>query len=142
MARNVTLSKPLPINYFGIETSDGSGNDILAEGLPAIAADQRYIFDGGQFGGLSKKLEKPLEVEITYDYRNPIGIKRKRKEFCILSVNHIQSMPSRISAEQAIVESLKGPNTTTLQKIQEELVSINTSLHEIVQSQSDVRPNK
>lgn len=134
MARNVAFSTPLPVEYFGIEKSDGSGKDILSEGLPAIAAGQRFIFHGGQFGGLSNRLKKSMKIEVTYEYTNPIGIKRMRSEYCVLSVSHMSHMPTRNSAEQAIVDALKGPNTTTLQRIERNLSSIGKSLAEIAKS--------
>tara|TARA_R110002049_G_scaffold2675_1_gene19969 strand:+ start:7165 stop:7854 length:690 start_codon:yes stop_codon:yes gene_type:complete len=137
LARNVKFSRPLPVNYFGNETADDGGIDILSEGLPAIAAGQHFIFCGGQFGGLNEKLQQPLEIQITYEYRNPLGIKRTRKETCILSVAHIRHMPSRDSAEHAIVDALKGPNTTTLQRIQRELANISRALGNIVETQEN-----
>ena len=43
-------------------------------------------------------------------------------------------MPTRTSAEQAIVEALKGPNKTTVQKICIELEDISESLRKISDS--------
>jgi len=101
--------------------------------LPAIASAQVYIFDGGQYGGLTSKLGAKLEIEISYKYKNPIGISRKRKESCILSVSHLKNMPSRTSAEQAIVDALKGPNKTTLQKMEDQLNVIATALNKVAE---------
>jgi len=131
MARDVTFSKPLPARCFGIESPDGPGSEVLGNGLPAIAVGQQYIFDGGQFGGLSDKLGKHLEVEVLYNYRNPLGIIRRRTETCILSVSHLENMTTRTSPGQAIVDALKGPNTTTLQKIENELKSIGLAINKL-----------
>ncbi len=142
LARDVKFSKPLPVKYFGIEKSDGSGKDILSDGLPAIAVGQRFVFDGGQFGGLTEKIEEPLEILVTYSYKNPIGIKRKRKEICVLDISHIKHMPTRYSAEQAIVEALMGSNTTTLQSIQKELANIGAKIGEIIKTQDKIPSNQ
>jgi hypothetical protein len=40
----------------------------------------------------------------------------------------MKGMPTRTSANQAIVDALKGPNTTTLQEIRNELRGINKQL--------------
>jgi hypothetical protein len=131
MARNVTFSQPIPARCYGIEKASGSGTEVLGDGLPAIAAAQKYVFDGGQYGGLANKLGTKLELEVSYKYKNPIGITRERKESCVLSVSHLKNMPSRTSAEQAIVDALKGPNVTTLQKIEKELHAIGSALSKI-----------
>jgi len=124
MARNVSFSQAIPAKCYGIEKASGDCTDVLGDGLPAIAAAQKYVFDGGQYGGLAERLGEKLELEVSYEYKNPIGIARKRKESCVLSVSHMKYMPSRTSADQAIVDALKGPNTTTLQKIEKELKNI------------------
>ncbi len=128
MARNVRFSQPIPAKCYGIDKASGSCTEVLADGLPAIAAAQKFIFDGGQYGGLMKRLGEKLELEVSYEYKNPIGLNRKRKESCVLSVSHIKYMPSRTSADQAIVDALKGSNTSTLQKIEKELKNIGSVL--------------
>ncbi|WP_151444883.1 hypothetical protein [Halomonas sp. 3(2)] len=131
MAREVIFSQPLPARCFGIERPDGDGSEVLKEGLPAIAAGQKFVFDGGQYGGLKSKIEDKLEVDISYNFKNPIGFNRRRTERCVLSVGHLGSMPTRTSAEQAIVDALQGPNVTTLQKIEKELRTIGAALNKI-----------
>lgn len=131
MARNVTFSKPLPVRCYGIERTSGKGDEVLGDGLPAIAAGQKYVFDGGQYGGLIEKLGEKLEVEVAYTYKNPFGFSRKRKELCVLSVRHLQKMVTRQSAEQAIVDALKGPNQTTLQRIENELRNISAAVNNL-----------
>ena len=133
MARNVTFSQPIPARCNGIEKASGGCTDVLGEGLPAIAASQKYIFSGGQYGGLAERLGTKLEIEVSYNYNNPIGISRKRKESCVLSVSHMKTMPSRTSADQAIVDALKGPNVTTLQRIEKELHAIGGVLNIIAE---------
>lgn len=133
MAREVSFSQPLPAHCFGIEKADGQGAEVLGDGLPAIAAGQKYVFDGGQFAGLKARVGEKLELEISFKYRNPLGFERSRKETCILSVAHLRRMPSRTSAEQAIVDALKGPNETTLQRIEKELKTIASVLNKIAE---------
>ena len=128
IARDVTFSVPLPARCYGIESADGPGSDILAKGVPAIAAGQKLIFDGGQYGGLANRIGEKLELQVSYHYKNPIGINRRKTDPCLLSVAHLQYMSTRTSAEQAIVDALKGPNVTTLQRIERELKNINSSL--------------
>jgi len=131
MARDVVFSKPLPARCYGIEDPDGPGFEVLDDGLPAIAVGQKYIFDGGQYGGLSKKIGKQLEIEVSYKYKNPLGISLSRKEVCFLSVSHLQYMTTRMSAEQAIVDALKGPNKTTLQRMESELKTIGVAINNL-----------
>jgi hypothetical protein len=135
LARNLKFSEPLPSQCWGIDKPVGKGGDVLGDGLPALASGQQMIFDAGQYGGLEARLGNALEIKISYSYRNPIGINRKRTESCVLSVSHIQNMPTRISADQAIVEALKGPNKTTVQEIKTELQGIKIALEKIHSSQ-------
>ncbi len=139
MASDVTFSQPLPAKCYGIEKASDSGAEVLGDGLPAIAAAQKYVFDGGQYGGLESRLGAKLEIEIAYKYRNPLGISRKRKESCVLSVSHMRNMPSRTSADQAIVDALKGPNVTTLQKIENELNGIGAAISKIAKERESPR---
>lgn len=131
MARDVVFSKPLPARCYGIEGPNGPGSEVLSDGLPAIAVGQKYKFDGGQYGGLSTKLGRKLEIEVSYKYKNPLGISRSRKEVCILSISHLQYMTTRTSAEQAIVDALKGPNKTTLQRMENELKAIGSAINNL-----------
>jgi len=135
MARDVMLSNPLPAQCFGIEMPESDGSEVLKDGLPAIAAGQRFVFDGGQYGGLKNKIGEKLEIDISYTFKNPLGLNRRRRERCVLSVGHLSKMPTRTSAEQAIVEALEGPNVTTLQKIQRELQTIGAALNKIADNQ-------
>ena len=128
MARNISFSKPLPVKCYGIEKPNGECAEALKNGLPALVAGQQYVFDGGQYGGLKDRIGEGIEIEITYEYQNPIGIKRKRKELSVLGVSHLENMPTRTSAEQAVVDALKGPNVTTLQRIEKELGNISAAL--------------
>lgn len=129
------LSNPLPAQCFGIEMPESDGSEVLKDGLPAIAAGQRFVFDGGQYGGLKNKIGEKLEIDISYTFKNPLGLNRRRRERCVLSVGHLSKMPTRTSAEQAIVEALEGPNVTTLQKIQRELQTIGAALNKIADNQ-------
>lgn len=129
-ALDVVFSKPLPVHCFGIERPDGSGIEVLADGLPAIAPNQTYKFDGGQYAGLAKKLGTGLEITVSYKYKNPFGFISHSRQIFILSVMHLQNMPTRISASQAIVQALKGPNKTTLQEIRDQLAAISTGFRE------------
>ena len=142
MARNVVFSKPLPARCYGITAATGEGSEVLGDGLPAIAAGQIYIFDGGQYGGLSERLGSKLELEVSYNYKNPIGITQKRKDLCVLSVSHLQCMPSRTSAEAAIVDALKGPNVTTLQRIENQLKIIGIALTKLSSEREDSAKDK
>jgi len=135
MARDVMLSNPLPAQCFGIEMPESDGSEVLKDGLPAIAAGQRFVVDGGQYGCLKNKIGEKLEIDISYTFKNPLGLNRRRRERCVLSVGHLSKMPTRTSAEQAIVEALEGPNVTTLQKIQRELQTIGAALNKIADNQ-------
>lgn len=134
MARDIRFSQPLPAGYYGIEESDGSGADILSDGLPALAASQMFIFDGGQYGGLTSRLGSKLEIEVSYRYVNPIGIRRNKKDVCVLSTDHLAAMPTRMSANQAIVDALKSHNQTTLHRIENELKKVAAAINSVVVS--------
>lgn len=131
LARDVIFSQPLPAKCFGVESAQDKGIGILGEGLPAISSGQKYIFNGGQYAGLFEVIGEKLEVVVSYSYKNPIGLSKTREELCILSVSHLRSMPTRTSAEQAIVDALKGPNKTTLQRIEDNLRAIGDELNAI-----------
>ncbi|HTO40238.1 MAG TPA: hypothetical protein VL026_04620 [Rhizomicrobium sp.] len=128
VAIGVTFSEPLPINCFGIEKPDGEGAVVSKQGFPAVSPGQRYVFTGGQYSGLQSKLVGGFAVIASYRFRNPIGIALKHDETFTLSIEHMKGMPTRTSANQAIVDALKGPNTTTLQEIRNELRGINKQL--------------
>ena len=127
-AIGVTFSEPLPISCFGIEKPDGQGSVVSRQVFPAISPGQRYVFTGGQYAGLHSKLGDGLAVTASYKFRNPLGFARKHDEAFTLSIEHMKGMPTRTSANQAIVDALKGPNTTTLQEIRNELRGINKQL--------------
>jgi hypothetical protein len=127
-AMGVRFSEPLPINCFGIAKPDGEGAVVSQQGFPAVSPGQRYVFIGGQYSGLQSKLGSGLSVTASYRYRTPIGLTLKHEEVVTLSIEHMKGMPTRTSANQAIVDALKGPNTTTLQEIRNELRGINQQL--------------
>lgn len=127
-AIDVSFSEPLPINCFGIEKPQGDSGLIPKSGLPSVSAGQRYIFNGGQYAGLSDKLGAGLKLTISYQYRNPVGFLRSESDSLVLAIAHLSGMPTRTSASQAIVDALKGPNRTTIQEIRDALHSINQQL--------------
>lgn len=127
-ALDVTFSAPLPINCFGIDQPHGKSSTVSMQGFPAVSPGQRYVFIGGQYAGLSNELGKGLRVNATYSYRNPIGFSQRRKAAFVLGIEHLKKMPTRTSANQAIVDALKGPNKTTLQEIRDELRQLNRTL--------------
>ncbi|WP_156170284.1 hypothetical protein [Luteimonas sp. FCS-9] len=127
-AIGVAFSEPLPIDCFGIGKSDGSGSFVSKDGFPSLSAGQRYTFNGGQYSGLEGKMENGLRVQASYKYRNPLGFLRKATDEFTLGITHLGRMPTKTSANQAIVDALKGPNKTTMQEIRDELRSINKHL--------------
>lgn len=132
-AIEVYFSEPLPINWFGIEEPKGEGTYVPKSGFPMVSAGQRYIFNGGQYAGLKRKLQDGLVVKVSYKFRNPIGFIRKQNESFVLGIEHLAGMPTRTSANQAIVEALKGPNKTTIQEIRNELCAMNKQLQLIAE---------
>jgi hypothetical protein len=130
-AIGVTFSQPLPIDWFGIGKSDGTGTFISKDGFPALSAGQRYIFNGGQYSGLETEIGKGIEVKVSYKYRNPLGVLRNTNNTLALGIEHLGRMPTKTSASQAIVDALKGPNKTTVQEIRDELRAINKHLQKI-----------
>jgi hypothetical protein len=128
VALGVKFSEPLPISWFGIERPDGEGSFVSEYGFPAIAPGQQYVFAGGQYAGLHSRLGAGLPITASFSFRNPLGMMRKRSEMFTLGLEHMKGMPTRTSANQAIVDALKGPNKTTLQEIRNELRGINQKL--------------
>jgi hypothetical protein len=135
-ATDITFSRPIPVTWFGIEKPDRDGSFIATDGFPAISAGQRYVYDGGQYAGLASKIGKALSVEVSYKYRNPFGFTRKRHEGFVLSMAHMEHMPTRTSAQQAIVDALKSSNKTTIHEIRDELRALNKSLQLLVQQRA------
>ncbi len=127
-AIEVRFSEPLPINWFGIEKLHSDGSFIPKDGFPIVSAGQRYIFNGGQYSGLKSRLGTGVAINVSYKFRNPFGILRKDRNPLMLGIEHLKGMPTRTSASQAIVDALKGPNTTTMQEIRNELRAINKHL--------------
>ncbi|MGP9807746.1 hypothetical protein ACT3TQ_07300 [Halomonas sp. AOP12-C2-37] len=136
-AIGVAFSEPLPIGCFGIERPDGDGALVPKTGFPSVSAGQRYVFNGGQYAGLESKLGAGLPVKISYKYRSPVGFLRNGSETLVLGVEHLKGMPTRTSANQAIVDALKGPNTTTVHEIRNELRAIKKQLQLVVQHQDN-----
>ena len=83
MASNATFSSPLPAKCFGIEKATGDCTEVLGDGLPAIAAGQAYIFDGGQNGGLTSRIGKKLELEITYLQESNWSHQKAERTVCV-----------------------------------------------------------
>lgn len=130
-ATELKFSEKLPIGYWGIDKSDGSGDDILTEGLPVLASGQKYIFDGGQFGGLKEKLRDGLKLSVSYKYKNPFGIIRNKSSDIVLAVDHLKHLPTKFSANRAIVKALIGKaETTTLNLIEKHLSSIAKTINQ------------
>ncbi|STZ75738.1 hypothetical protein [Bergeriella denitrificans] len=137
-AFNVKLSEPLPIDAFGIEESSGEPKFSPQAGFPSISAKQQYIFVGGQYAGLKSKLGNGRKITVTYDYRSPIGCTVKAQDSFFINIEHLRLMPSRISANQAIIDALKGNNKTTIRDISKELKEINESLKKIAKYNHDL----
>lgn len=135
-AMGVTFSEHIPINCFGIAKPDGEGGALSKQAFPAVSPGQRYVFIGGQYSGLQSKLGGGLSVVASFRYRTPVGLTVRHEQAFSLSIEHMRGMPTRISANQAIVDALKGPNTTTLQEIRNELRHINQHL-EVAAKQGD-----
>lgn len=130
-ALEVKFSEPLPIDWWGIEKPDRTGCFISKNGFPALSAGQRYTFNGGQYSGLESTVGEGLKVNVSYKYRNPLGVLRNAEEPILLGIQHLGRMPTRTSASQAIVDALKGPNKTTVQEIRDELRAINGHLRRL-----------
>lgn len=135
-ATDVTFSKPIPVTWFGIEKPDNDGSFIEPSGFPAISAGQRYVYDGGQYAGLASKIGKALPVDVSYKYRSPFGFTCKSSESFVLSMVHMAHMPTRTSAQGAIVDALKSSNRTTLHEIRDELRALNKSLKVLAQQRA------
>lgn len=127
-AISVSFSEPLPINCFGIDKPDGEGASVPKSGFPMVSAGQRYVFNGGQYAGLANRIGVGFSVKILAKYRNPLGILQNYSDSFVLGIEHLKGMPTRTSADQAIVDALKGPNTTTIQEIRNELRAISKHL--------------
>lgn len=129
-ASQISFSEKLPIGYWGIDKSDGSGDDVLENGLPRLSSKQKFVFNGGQFGGLKSCIKDGISVTVCYEYQNPFGITRKGKNVVILSLDHLINLPTKYSGEQALVKALiKENENTTLNKIEKHLAQIANSVN-------------
>ena len=60
-----------------------------------------------------------------------------RKETIVLSIDHLAYMPTKTSANQAIVDALKSSNKTTVHEIRDELKAINRHLAKLSSQHSE-----
>lgn len=135
-ATDVTFSKPIPVTWFGIEEPQNDGSFIATSGFPAISAGHRYVYDGGQYAGLASQIGEALSVDVNYKYRGPFGFVRKHRESFVLSMAHMAHMPTRTSAQQAVVDALTSANKTTIHEIRNELRALNKSLQALTQQRA------
>lgn len=136
-ATDVTFSKPIPVMWFGIENTGNDGSFIDPSGFPAISPGQRYVYSGGQYAGLASKIGSGLPVNVNYKYRSPFGFICKGCESFVLSIAHMTYMPTRTSAQGAIVDALNGSKKTTLHEIRDELRALNKSLKVLAQQRAE-----
>lgn len=135
-AINITFSVDIPVGCYGFNSLSWHGKYISKKGFPMLTPGQKYIFDGGQFGGIREKLNDSLTVRASYQYRNPIGCISEESEVFVLSVEHLRGLSNRKSAEQAITDALISQNKTTLHEVRDELRKLNASLSKIADKKS------
>lgn len=130
-AFDVKFSKPIPISWFGIESSSGVGSYVPTSGIPSLAPKQRLVFIGGQYSGLAQELEKSGgKVKISYNFNPPLWPSKGATDECVLSIEHLKGMPSVKSLEQAVVDAIVGTNRTTIRDIRDSLQAIEKRLGE------------
>ncbi|HUH86815.1 MAG TPA: hypothetical protein VL003_02020 [Pusillimonas sp.] len=148
-ATDIKFSKPIPIGWYGIESSSGQGSYIPTSGIPLLAPGQRLVFHGGQFGGLAEELgPEGIQLDITYRFNPPLWPKKRAIDTCVLSIEHFRGMVTIKSLEQAVVDAIEGRNQTTLKSIRDSIQGINRNLaaisvavvSDINQSKPDQRP--
>ncbi|OWG18814.1 hypothetical protein KDK82_2294 [Delftia sp. K82] len=128
-AFDISFSSPIPVGFFGIEASNGSGKYIPASGIPSLAPGQRLVFCGGQYAGLLKELgEKGLRLDISYHFNPPLWRKKNATDTCVISVWHLQGMPTLKSMEEAVVNAIDGRNASTVVDIRSALQGIENHL--------------
>lgn len=130
VAFDVSFSKPLPTRLYGVQKLDNlEVSTIFENGIPYLGQNQKIATDGGQFGGIKEYLEEEFKFDITYKYKNPFSITRTIKQKSELYISHLNKMPTRDSADQALVDALKSTSgTTTLHKIEKSLSTISKEL--------------
>lgn len=135
-AINIKFSTDIPIRCYGRNNLNWDGSHILKSGFLMLAPGQKYIFDGGQFGGIQQKLGDGLAVRVFYEYKNPIGCLSEDSESFVLSVEYLGWMSARRSSNEAITDALISQNKTTLHEVRDELRKINASLTKIADKKS------
>lgn len=132
-AYDVKFSAPVPINWFGIEEPEfsGQGGWLSEGGIPALAPKQRYTYTGGQFSGLKAKLGSGVKISINYRYLNPLRFLESGSDDSVLAINHFAGYAMPRSADQAIVDALVGNNPSTIKEIKNSMHGINVSLSRI-----------
>lgn len=131
-AFNIKFTQPIVTHLFGIEKGDGEGKKVLKHKIPMLAAKQQIIMNGGQYGGISEHIKEELKVEFTYSYLSSFSCNRNKKGESYLTINHLESSPTKNSASTAIVKALSGNlGATTLHQIRDALRKIEQSLNQL-----------
>lgn len=72
--------------------------------------------------------EKNWSLKYLISTQIHLGLTESGKNGAFISVSRLKHMPTRTSAEQAIVDALKGRNVTTLRRIEKSLFEISSVL--------------
>ncbi len=124
-AENVTIKtdKILPRRAFGIEKLnkpiENFDNGIFKHGVKYFHPKQSYIFDWGQFGGLSEALNNaPITFYITYEYKHPLNFwKSQITDISVINILELEALPASI-----------GDISENLEKIHKEIKQLNATI--------------
>lgn len=142
-AYDIQFDQPLKCGLFGVEVpdSDKEGKIVFENGIPYLASQEKLSALGGQFAGIQNWVkDEGKVVVVTAYYKNLFSFPRKIKFVCQLQINHLQSLPTRSSADQAIVDSLRKTSSSVFYLIFKELERQNNLL-QASQQQQDSKGN-
>lgn len=127
-AKDLSFSKAIPIERFGIEKADPSQNKSFDHAIRHLGAGRELRYWGGQYGGLKAAIPTDLEVTAKYTFKSPLR-KRRGEDVSVLDVRYLEGCNSSNSAATDLSDALKGRNNTIFLKIQRSLDSISKELH-------------
>lgn len=119
----ISSNRPLPRQAFGISklthTKEKFDVGIFKHGIKVFPANQGYIYDWGQYGGLKDALEGlPIEIRVTYFYKYPLNLwKTKITDISIIDINELEGLPA---SDGGLIEQLHNINN--------QLKSLNTKI--------------
>ena len=132
VARDIELSKPIPIGCWGIEKPEKvDKSNFLTIFIPVLAPGKSIRYQAGQYEGLYSQIGDSFPVTTTYKFETPLRLRKNGSDLSILDIRFMARMHSANSAAQDLSDAMKGRNNTVFKDINKSLVTISTTLNKI-----------